>query len=167
MQNKARIDSLDRKILSFLLKDARKSFLEIARECGVSGAAIHQRVKKMEESGVITGSSFSIRPSAIGMDVCAFVTIMLSENNKYPEVIQSLKEIPEIVECHFVTGSAALLVKIYCANNDHLMEVVLNTIQKIPYIRDTQTLLSLDESFSRNVWVKDELAKEITWKTGF
>lgn len=165
MQNKVKVDALDRKILSYLVKDARKSFLEIARECGVSGAAIHQRVKKMEDGGVITGSNFTVKPTAIGMDVCAFVTIMLSENNKYPEVIQELKKIPEIVECHFVTGSAALLVKIYCANNDHLMEVVLNTIQRIPYIRDTQTLLSLDESFNRQVWVKEELSKEITWKT--
>ncbi|MBR5054844.1 MAG: Lrp/AsnC ligand binding domain-containing protein, partial [Bacteroidales bacterium] len=75
--------------------------------------------------------------------------------NKYPQVVNSLKHIPEIVECHFVTGRAALFVKVFCFDNDHLMEVLLNTIQKIPYIQSTDTMISLDEAFERQVWVKD------------
>ena len=95
------IDDIDRKILSFLVKDARMAYLEIARECGVSGAAIHQRVRKLEASGVITGSRLLVKPSALGLNVCAFVSISISEANKYLEVTESLKKIPEVVECHF------------------------------------------------------------------
>jgi len=149
------IDSMDQKILSYLIKDARMPFLEIARECGISGAAIHQRVKKLEKNGVITGSRLTVKPGAVGLNVCAFISISLSENNKYEEVVKSLKKIPEVVECHFVTGRAALLLKVFCHNNEHLMEVLLNTIQKIPFIQSTDTMISLDEAFERQIWVMD------------
>ena len=136
------IDQIDQKILSFLVKNARMPFLEIARECGVSGAAIHQRYKRLEANGVITGSRLQVKPQALGLNVCAYVSISLSESTKYPEVIANLKKIPEIVECHFVTGKYAILAKLYCLDNDHLMEVLLNTIQKIPYIQSTDTMIS-------------------------
>jgi len=74
---------------------------------------------------------------------------------KYNEVVANLRKIPEVVECHFVTGKYALLVKIYCFDNDHLMEILLNTIQKIPYIQATDTMIALDEAIDRQVWVKD------------
>lgn len=149
------IDHTDQKILSFLVKNARMPFLEIARECGISGAAIHQRVKKLEEKGVITGSRLLVKPQALGLNVCAFVSVSLSEANKYPEVIESFKRISEIVECHFVTGKHAILIKLYCFNHDHLMEILLNTIQKIPYVQSTDTQISLDQAIERQVWVKD------------
>ena len=149
------IDQIDQKILSFLVKNARMPYLEIARECGVSGAAIHQRVKRLENAGVITGSRLLVKPQAIGLNVCAYISISLSESTKYAEVISHLKKIPEIVECHFVTGRHAILAKVYCLNNDHLMEVLLNTIQKIPYIQSTDTMISLDEPIERQVWGKD------------
>ena len=149
------IDQIDQKILSFLVKNARMPFLEIARECGVSGAAIHQRVKRLESNGVITGSRLLVKPQALGLNICAFVSVTLSEANKYPEVVENLKKIAEIVECHFVTGRAALLLKVYCFDNDHLMEVLLNTIQNIPYIQSTDTMISLDEPIERQVWVKE------------
>lgn len=149
------IDDIDRKILSFLVANARMPFLEIARECGISGAAVHQRVKKLEASGIISGSRMVIKPSTIGLNVCAFISLSLSEDNKYPEVVAALKHIPEIVECHFVTGRAALFLKVYCFDNEHLMETILNTIQRIPYVQSTDTMISLDEAFAREVWVKD------------
>ena len=149
------IDHIDQKILSFLVKNARMPFLEIARECNVSGAAIHQRVKRLEANGVITGSRLLVKPQALGLNVCAFVSVSLSEANKYPEVVESFKQIPEIVECHFVTGRYALLIKLYCFNHDHLMEILLNTIQKIPYIQQTETLISLEQAIERQVWVKE------------
>ena len=92
------IDQIDQKILSFLVKNARMPFLEIARECGVSGAAIHQRVKRLEANGVITGSRLLVKPQALGLNVCAFISVSLSEANKYPEVIDAFKKISEIVE---------------------------------------------------------------------
>ncbi len=149
------IDQIDQKILSFLVKNARMPYLEIARECGVSGAAIHQRVKRLENAGVITGSRLLVKPQAIGLNVCAYISISLSESTKYAEVVSHLKKIPEIVECHFVTGRHTILAKVYCLNNDHLMEVLLNTIQKIPYIQSTDTMISLDEPIERQIWVKD------------
>ena len=138
------IDQIDQKILSFLVNNARMPFLEIARECGVSGAAIHQRVKRL-----------LVKPQALGLNVCAFISVTLSEADKYPEVVANLKKIAEIVECHFVTGKAALLLKAYCFDNDHLMEILINTIQNIPYIQSTETMISLDQAIERQVWVKD------------
>ena len=149
------IDQVDQKILSFLVNNARMPFLEIARECGVSGAAIHQRVKRLEKNGVITGSRLMVKPQALGLNVCAFISINISEADKYNEVIANLKKIPEVVECHFVTGKAALLLKVYCLDNDHLMEILLNTIQNIPQIQSTETMISLDQSIERQVWVKN------------
>lgn len=153
MSNPYHVDEVDLKILSFLVNNARKPLLEIARECGVSGAAIHQRVKKLEANGVIEGSRLLVKPQALGLNVCAYISITLSEANKYTEVVNSLKNVPEIVECHFVTGRAALLLKVYCFNNDHLMQVLSNTIQKIPFIQSTDTMISLDEAFERQVQV--------------
>lgn len=152
---KYHLDQIDQKILSSLVKNARMPFLEIARECGVSGAAIHQRVKRLETNGVITGSRLLVKPQALGLNVCAFISISLSESGKYQDVISHLKKIPEIVECHFVTGKFAILAKVYCFDNDHLMEILLNTIQKIPFILSTETLISLDEPIERQVWVKE------------
>lgn len=149
------IDQIDEKILYFLIKNARMPFLEIARECGVSGAAIHQRVKRLEANGVITGSRLLVKPQAIGLNVCAFISVSLSEASKYSEVIESFRTISEIVECHFVTGRYALLLKIYCFDHNHLMEVLINTIQKIPYIHSTETHISLEQAIERQVWVKE------------
>lgn len=149
------IDKIDQKILSFLVKNARMPFLEIARECGVSGAAIHQRVKKMENLGIITGSRLLVKPQTLGLNVCAFVGVQLSQANKYPEVIEQLKKISEVVECHFITGKHALLLKIYCFDHDHLMEILINTIQNIPSVEQTETWISLDQAIERQIWVKD------------
>ncbi|MCM1197991.1 MAG: Lrp/AsnC ligand binding domain-containing protein [Clostridium sp.] len=137
-------------------------FLEIARECGVSGAAIHQRVKRLEANGVITGSRLLVKPQAIGLNVCAFISVSLSEANKYPEVIESFKRISEIVECHFITGRYALLLKVYCIDHDHLMEVLINTIQKTPYVQSTETMISLDQAIERQVWVKEYQSTNFT-----
>ena len=149
------LDDIDRKILSALLGDARKPYLEIARECGVSGAAIHQRVKKLEDAGIITGSRLIVKPSALGLNVCAYINVTLSQADKYENVIKSLKAVPEVVECHFVTGKCALLLKVYCFDNDHLINVLVKTIQTIPYIQSTETMISLDSAFERQVWVKN------------
>ncbi len=149
------IDAIDQKILSFLVKNARMPFLEIARECGVSGAAIHQRVKKMENLGIITGSRLLVKPQALGLNVCAFVGVSLSEANKYPEVVEALKKIPEVVECHFITGEHALMLKIYCFDHDHLMNILINNIQNISSVSKTTTWVSLDQSIERQVWVKE------------
>ena len=146
-----KLDKLDKLILSELINNARKPYLEIARQCGVSGAAIHQRVKRLEEMGVIEGSSTLIKPASIGYTICAFMFLNLTENNKYSEVIAALEKVPEIVECHFITGRSALLIKLYFEDNAHFMEVALNTIQKIPFVQSTETMVSLDEPLKRQI----------------
>lgn len=155
MKDDFRIDGIDQKILSFLIKNARMPFLEIARECGISGAAIHQRVRKMEEAGIIAGSHLVVKPKALGFDVCAFVEVQLSEPNIYSPAIEELKKMSEVVECHFITGDMSLLLKIYCRDNDHLMHVLINTIQNIPGVSKTTTFISLDQPIERQVYLKD------------
>ena len=149
------IDEIDQKILSFLVKNARMPFLEIARECGVSGAAIHQRVKKMENLGIITGSRLLVKPQTLGLNVCAFIGVSLSSANAYTDVISALRKIQEVVECHFITGQYTWMLKIYCFDHEHLMEIIINTIQNIPGIEKTETWISLDQSIERQVWVKE------------
>ena len=152
------MDRIDKIILSDLINDARKPYLEIARECGVSGAAIHQRVKKLENLGVISGSSSLISPASLGYTICAFIFLNLTESNKYQEVIHSLEKVPEIVECHFITGRSSILVKVYCHDNAHLMNSVINTIQKIPFVQSSETMISLEETIKRQIYIdKDSL----------
>jgi Lrp/AsnC family transcriptional regulator for asnA, asnC and gidA len=149
MNKKVQIDSIDRTILSYLIKNARTPFLEIARACGISGAAIHQRIKKLEEAGIISGSKFTVQPKAVGFDICAFVGILLDKPNVYNNVIKELEKIPEIVECHFTTGTWALLVKIYCVDNNHLMNVLVNKMQNISGVGRTESFISLEQRIER------------------
>ncbi|MFI3262754.1 MAG: Lrp/AsnC ligand binding domain-containing protein [Rikenellaceae bacterium] len=153
------IDSIDQKILTHLINNARMPFLEIARECGISGAAIHQRVKKLEDAGIITGSRLEIDPKALGNDVCAYVGIQISQSNFYNSVIDSLKMIPEIVECHFITGKYSIFIKLFCRDNEHLMNIIINIIQEISGVSQTETFLSLDQSFERQVSVSTSAKK--------
>lgn len=150
------LDAIDQKILSHLVHNARTPFLEIARECGISGAAIHQRVKKLEDLGIIVGSQFIVQPDSLGFNVCAFIGVRLTEVSLYSEVSFKLKQIPEVVECHYVTGDFAVLLKIYCRDNNHLLVVLAEKIQRIPGISDTNTFVSLDRAFERQVYIKDE-----------
>lgn len=152
MAGKTQFDSTDRKILKYLIKNARMPFLEIARECNISGAAVHQRIKKLDEAGLILGSRLMIEPRMLGFDVCAFVGIRLESPKNLQSTQEALKSIPEIVECHFITGSYSLFVKIYCIDNEHLMKVLSN-IQEIPGISSTETKVSLCETFQRQIHV--------------
>ena len=154
MAGKVIVDGIDRKILRFLIKNARMPFLEIARELGVSGAAIHQRIKKLEDAGVIMGSRLEVDPKKLGFDVCAFISIRISDNSLQMQTVEMLKGIPEIVECHFITGTYNVMVKLYCVDNDHLMSTIFNGILSIPGISSTQTYISLNEPFSRQVHIE-------------
>lgn len=145
------LDKIDRKILQMLVRNARMPFLEIARECGISGAAIHQRVKKLDEQGVILGSRLVVDPRLLGYDVCAFVGIKVLEPALEGSTIEALGRIPEIVECHYITGEHNLMVKLYCEDNEHLMRTLSEGIRKIPGVVGTETFISLTESLSRQI----------------
>ena len=146
-------DEIDRKILKFLIGNARMPFLEIARECGISGAAIHQRIKKLEDSGVIMGSRLIVDPKKMGFDVCAFISIRIQDPQLQLTTVEELKRIPEIVECHFITGTYNVMVKLYCVDNDHLMKTIFNCILPVPGVSTTQTYISLNEAFQRQVHI--------------
>lgn len=149
--SKVPLDVIDRKILKYLIKNARMPFLEIARECGISGAAIHQRIRKLNEQGVILGSRLIVDPKMMGFDVCAYISITLKDPQLLKPTVENLKEVPEIVECHFITGKGNILVKIYCVDNEHLMQTLFEGILRIPGIATTETTISLGESFQRQV----------------
>ncbi len=148
---KVTIDKIDRKILQLLVGNARMPFLEVARECGISGAAIHQRVKKLDEQGMILGSRLEVDPRLLGYDVCAFVGIKVQEPALENAAIDHLRNIPEVVGCHHITGKDNLLVKVYCKDNEHLMHTLSDKIRKIPGVVGTETILSLAEAFSRQL----------------
>jgi len=148
-----KLDSLDKRILHFLSKDARLPFLEISRKCKVSGAAIHQRINRMMEAGVITGSMFNIDPKGLGYVTCAFIGLQvnLTTTSTHDDVFNRIKQIPEIVECHHITGKYSLLVKIYAKSNEHLKKIIVSKIQSIIEITSTETFLSLEEGFTRHL----------------
>jgi len=145
------IDHLDKRILSFLMKNARMPFLEIGRMCRVSGAAIHQRVQKMTDEGVITGSQILVEPPKIGYTTCAYMGIFLEKAGIHKQVVEQLKTIPEIVECHYTTGNYSLFIKIYAKNNTHLKNVLSEKLQGISGILRTETFISLEENFNRHL----------------
>ena len=111
--NRQQFDSLDLNILKMLSDNARKPYLEIARECGVSGAAIHQRIQRMYANGVIQGAESLINPAAIGYDTCAYVGIFLKDPGQFTSVVEELKKIPEVVECHYTTGQYDIFIKLF------------------------------------------------------
>ena len=156
-----RIDELDKKILQLIARDARIPFLEVARECNVSGAAIHQRIQKLKNTGIIKGSEFIIDNYKVGYQTCAFIGITLNDNKAFARVANELSQIPEIVECHFSTGKYSLFVKIYARDNKHLFQVIIDRITGIKGISHTETFqISLDEVFNRQLSVFDAIPTE-------
>ena len=151
MEANVQIDHLDKKILSLITKNARIPFLEVARECKVSGAAIHQRIQRLMNIGVIKGSEFVLNPSKIGFHTCAFMGIFLKKASLFDKVVQMLEQVPEIVECHYTTGQYAIVIKIDAQSNEHLKRILHDKLQSIPGISSTETIISLDESFKRQL----------------
>ena len=146
-----KIDNLEKKILSILSNNARMPFKDVAAECGVSRAAVHQRVQHLIENGVITGSSFNVNPKSLGYSTCTYIGLNLERGSMYKKVVEQLQGIPEVVECHFTTGSYTMLLKLYARDNEQLMDLLNNHIQTIAGVVSTETLISLDQSIKREV----------------
>lgn len=155
-----KVDKLDRKILRVISVDARRSFKEIAEQCGVSRAAIHQRVVRMFERGTITGSGYQINPKFLGFGTCSYIGIKLEKGSMYNAVVQELMKIPEVVECHFTTGPYTMLIKLYSHENEHLKDLLNNRIQSIPGVNSTDTMISLEQSIQRNIPINIEEEEE-------
>lgn len=147
------IDGIDKEILRALMHDARTPVLEIARKVGISGAAIHQRLRKLEKSGLISGSKFVINPKVLGYTTMAFVGIYLDKAISNPEAVKQLQKIPEVLECHYTTGNWSILIKILCKDNEHLMYLLNKEIQSIPGVSRTETFISLAQQIDRQIKV--------------
>ena len=145
------IYGIDKKILRALMSYARTPVLEIARQVGISGAAIHQRLRKLEKSGLLAGSKFVINPKVLGYTTMAFVGIFLDKAMNNPDAVRQLKKIPEVLECHYTTGNWSVLVKILCKDNEHLMHVLNKDIQTITGVSRTETFISLDQQIDRQI----------------
>ena len=151
-----KIDNLDKKILSILSKNARIPFKDVAEECNVSRAAVHQRVQHLIEANVITGSGFDVNPKSLGYSTCTYVGISLEKGSMYKNVVEELQHIPEVVECHFTTGPYTMMVKLYARDNEQLMELLNGKLQGIQGVVSTETLISLEQSIKREIPVHFE-----------
>mgnify|MGYP001072896348 CR=1 FL=1 len=147
------IDGIDKKILRYLMADARTPILEIARNIGISGAAIHQRLRKLEKSGLLEGSRFILNPKALGYTTTAYVGIYLDKAMSNPYAVRELEKIPEVLECHYTTGNWSILIKVLCRDNEHLMHLLNKKIQQIKGVSRTETFISLDQQISRQIQI--------------
>jgi Lrp/AsnC family transcriptional regulator, regulator for asnA, asnC and gidA len=146
-----KIDQLDRKILQIITQNARMPFKDVADECGVSRAAIHQRVQRLVDINVITGSGYFVNPKTLGFQMCVYIGITLERGSMYKEVVTELEKIPEIVESQYTLGAYTLLIKLYAKNDEHLMELLNSRIQEIKGVATTETLTSLDQRIKRTI----------------
>lgn len=146
-----KIDDLDRKILEIIMKNARIPSKDVAVVCGVSRAAVHQRIQRMIGLNVITGSGYHVDPKVLGYNVCTYVGVKLERASLYRNVLSELENVREIIECHFTTGPYTMLCKLVARDNDHLMNLLNRRIQVIPGVVSTETLISLEESMNREI----------------
>lgn len=144
------LDSLDKKILKLIADDARIPFLEVARLCNVSGAAIHQRIQKLNNLGVLKGSQFIIDPEKLGYETCAYIGLYLQNPAKFDDVVDELKKIPEVVECHYTTGGFDMFIKIYARNNHHLLNIIHDKLQPLGLSR-SETIISFNAIIVRQL----------------
>ncbi|MDT8415673.1 MAG: Lrp/AsnC ligand binding domain-containing protein [Flavobacteriaceae bacterium] len=145
------LDGIDKEILRQLTADARRPILEIARKVGVSGAAIHQRIRKLEENGLIQGSKLVLNAKVLGYTTMAFIGIYLDKAIRNPDAVRQLKNIPEVLECHYTTGNWSILIKLLCKDNAHLMQLLNHQIQSIEGVSRTETYISLDQQIDRQI----------------
>lgn len=148
------LDSLDEQILRLIASNARIPFLEVARECDVSGAAIHQRIQKLTNLGVLKGSEFVLDPEKIGFETCAYIGLFLKDPSQFDSVAKELEKIPEVVECHFTTGQYDMFIKIFAKNNHHLLSIIHDKLQPLGLAR-TETLVSFHEAIRRQMPIMD------------
>ena len=149
-----KLDKLDKQILKMISEDARIPFLEVARASNVSGAAIHQRIQKLTNMGILKGSKFIIDPEKTGYETCAYIGLNLKNPEDFDRVVEQLKMIPEVTECHYTTGNFDMFIKIYAQNNHHLLTIIHDKLQPLG-LSSSQTLISFHSAFERQLPVMD------------
>ncbi len=151
VNDSVQLDGIDKTILNFLMKDAKKPILEIAKNIGITGAAVHQRLRKLEKSGLIEGSKMMLDARLLGYKTMAFVGVYLDKAVSNPQAVKQLSEIPEVIECHYTTGNWSIFLKILCRDNEHLMNVLNKNIQAIDGVSRTETFISLNQQIDRQI----------------
>lgn len=146
------LDAIDKKIIHMLMGNAKTSLALISKQIGISTTAIHQRIKKLEQANVIETSISHLNPKKLGYKVVTFIGVFLEKSVFYKEVVEYLKEVDEVVEAHYTTGDYTIFLKVYCKDNDHLMQI-LSEIQKLKGVTRTETFISLEQSINRQIKV--------------
>ena len=146
-----KLDGIDKKILQMLMENSRRPILEIAKNIGISGAAIHQRLRKLEKNNLIIGSSIKVNTKILGYTTMAFIGIFLDRATNNKTVVNQLREIKEILECHYTTGDWSILAKLICKDNEDLMEILTKKIQTIKGVARTETYISLEQQINRQI----------------
>jgi len=149
--NNYEIDKTDLKIIEILIEDAKKPFTEVAKRAFVSQGTVHVRMNKLQEAGIVEKTTLKINYSKLGYDVTAFIGIYLQKSSLYEQVLEKLKDIPEITNVHYTTGNWSMFVKIHCRDTAHLKEVLHEKMQQVEGIERTETIISLEESLDRSV----------------
>lgn len=145
------IDNVDLKILALLTEDAKMPYTEVAKKVFVSGGTVHVRMRKLEEMGIVQGTTLKMDYSKMGYDITAFLGIYLEKSSLYDQVIKKLYNIPEIVKVHYTTGNYNIFVKLHCRDTNHLKDVLHDKIQVVEGIERTETIISLEESLNRHI----------------
>jgi len=153
MAAKLNLDKLDYQIIQHMMEDAEISYADLGKKLFVSGGTIHVRIKKLQELGIVKGNRLAVDIKLIGYDVIAFIGIYLEKSSLYDAVEQELRNIPEIVRLNYTTGNYSMFAEICCKDIAQLRTVLHDKLQRIKGIERTETFISLDESFSRNVQV--------------
>ena len=156
MQNKLNLDKLDYQIIQEMMSNAEISYADLGKKLFVSGGTIHVRIKKLEDSGIVKGRRLAVDLKALGYDVVAFIGIYLEKSSMYDTVAKELKKIPQVVRVNYTTGNYGMFIEIVCKDIQQLRFVLHDELQKIKGIERTETIISLEESFSRNVMIATE-----------
>ena len=156
MSTKLNLDKLDLQIIQEMMENAEISYADLGKKLFVSGGTIHVRIKKLEEYGIVKGTRLNVDLKSLGYDVIAFIGIYLEKSSLYDSVAQELKKIPEIVRLNYTTGNYSMFAEIVCKDIQQLKFVLHDELQKIKGIERTETFISLDESFCRNVLVQHD-----------
>lgn len=146
------LDSVDKEIIYMLMDNAKTSLAYISKNVGISTTAVHQRIKKLEQAGVIENSISFLNPRKIGYKVVSYIGVFLDQPSYYHDAVKALKEVNEVVEAHYTTGNYTIFLKVLCRDNDHLMEI-LNKLQKLKGVTRTETFISLEQSINRQLKV--------------
>ena len=146
------LDSVDKEIIYMLMDNAKTSLAHISKNVGISTTAVHQRIKKLEQAGIIENSISFLNPKKIGYKVDYYIGVYLDQPKHYNNAIKTLKDVNEVVEAHYTTGNYTIFLKVLCRDNDHLMEI-LNKLQKLKGVTRTETIISLEQSINRQLKV--------------